>query len=215
MIQNTAISPVPDPIAHAEDRSPVPYGEAVVRTRPKARRMTLERWRTWKPTDGWKYDWDNGFASKSKKMVTKEQRYIVRNLLRVFAETPYYRAGNDLIPEAEMAYGANRYRIPDLAYFTSEQTVADAKGNTANVATFVVEIISDSDTGRAIEDKLWEYFENGVQTVWYIFPSRQLVKTYISPFECTVCIGEMVCSAAPALPDFAVSAANLFALPQV
>lgn len=157
-----------------------------MRTRPKARRMTLERWRAWKPADGWKYDWDNGFASKSKKMVTKEQRYIVRNLLRVFAETPYYRSGNDLIPEAEMSYGANRYRIPDLAYFTPEQTVADAKGNTANVATFVVEIISDSDTGRAIEDKLWEYFENSVQTVWYIFPSRQLVKTYTSPFECTL-----------------------------
>lgn len=192
--------------------SSVPPAPVPVAFKPKLRRMTLERWRNWKPVDGWKYDWNHGIISKSKKMVTKEQRYIVQNILDVFYEKGLHKHGG-LIPEAELAYDAVRYRIPDLAYFTRAQTLADAQGaGLPNIPAFVAEVISDSDTGKSIEDKLWEYFENGVQVVWHIFPSRQLVKVYTSPLLNKVCIQDMVCSAAPALPEFEMPAAAVFRL---
>ena len=53
---------------------------------PKVRKMSLERFRQWRSSDGWKYDWSNGGISKYKKMVTEEQRYIVQNLLDAFYE---------------------------------------------------------------------------------------------------------------------------------
>jgi Uma2 family endonuclease len=206
--------------AAAQDFPPLPVAQGVSNVaqpvpvslhdvpKAKIRRMGLVRWRNWKPADGWKYDWDAGIITKAKKMVKREQRYIVQNILDAFYAKGLHKKGG-LIPEAEMAYSVERYRIPDLAYFTKEQTRADAEGGAVpNVAGFVIEVISDTDTGKSIEDKLWEYFENGVQVVWQIFPSRQLV--YTSPLNSTLCIKEMVCSAAPALPEFEMPAASVF-----
>ena len=112
-----------------------------------------------------------------------------------------------------MPYDEARYRVPDLGYFTKAQTLEDAKGELgASVAAFVIEVISDNDLGKAIEDKLWEYFENGVQVVWHIFPSRQVVKVYTSPLENKICIKDMVCSAAPVLPGFEITVNRIFQL---
>ncbi len=132
---------------------------------PKPRRMTLERWRDWKSTDGWKYNWNNGIITKSKEMVTKEPRYILQNLLDAFYAKGLNRAGG-LMPEAEMSYDGHRYRVPHLAYFSKIQTLADAEGKQErSVPLFAIKVISDNDIGKSIENKLWEYFENGVQVV--------------------------------------------------
>ena len=131
---------------------------------PKIRRMSIERFRQWRPRDGWKYDWNDGKISKYKKMVSEKQRYIVRNLERAFHKTDTYANGHDLIAESEMAYDDKRYRIPDMAFYTYEQTKAAAQGQ-HTIASFVIEIISDSDYAKDIETKLWEYFKNGVEVV--------------------------------------------------
>ncbi len=180
---------------------------------PKLRRMTLEYWRNWKPIDGWKYDWNQGIITKSKQMVSEKQRFIVRNITRAFAQTTYYQQGNDLVPESEISYDEQRYRIPDLAFFTKQQTLAAAKGLRGSaVPEFVIEIISDNDSGKLMEEKIWEYFENGVKVMWQIFPSRQVVKVYTSPLENKICIADMVCSAAPVLPGFELSVNQIFHL---
>lgn len=212
-MENTAIAPIPA----TTTRPPAPADSAgaagaTTVTRIKMRRMTLPRWRNWKSTDGWKYDWNKGIISKYKHMVTKEQRYIVQNLLDTFYAKGLNKIGG-LIPESELAYSEERYRIPDLAYFTREQTRNDAQGlSVKSISSFVAEVISDNDTGKMIEDKLWEYFENGVQVVWHIFPSRKVVKIYTSPLQVTICIQDMICSAAPALPEFSMTANEVFQL---
>lgn len=40
--------------------------------------MTIERFRDWRPRDGWKYDWNDGITTKYKKMVSEKQRHIVK-----------------------------------------------------------------------------------------------------------------------------------------
>ena len=104
----------------------------------KVRKMTIERFRQWRSLDGWKYDWNNGIISKYKKMVSEKQRYIVQNLLNAFYAKGLNKQGG-LMPESEMAYDDKRYRIPDIAFFTSEQTKA-AANDKHTVSSFVIEI---------------------------------------------------------------------------
>ena len=124
----------------------------------KVRKMTIERFRQWRSLDGWKYDWNNGIISKYKKMVSEKQRYIVQNLLNAFYAKGLNKQGG-LMPESEMAYDDKRYRIPDIAFFTSEQTKA-AANDKHTVSSFVIEILSNTDLAKDIENKLWEYFDN-------------------------------------------------------
>jgi Uma2 family endonuclease len=178
----------------------------------KVRKLTLDKFRQNPPRDGWKYDWDSGFITKYKRMVSEKQRYIVRNLSRAFHKTAAYAQGNDLLAETEMAYDDNRYRIPDMAYFTEAQTKAAAHGTHA-VSEFVIEIISDNDNANKVEDKLWEYFEEGVKVVWQVFVSKKLVKIYTqSARRITICTDDEICSASPVLPDFALSVNQIFEL---
>ena len=177
---------------------------------PKIRKMSVERFRQWRSSDGWKYDWNNGEISKYKKMVTEEQRYIVQNLLDAFYEKGLNKQGG-LIPESEMAYDDKRYRIPDMAYYTREQTKAAANGK-HTISSFVIEILSNTDFAKDIENKLWEYFDEGVQVVWHIMPYRKIVKVYTSPRHVSICTDNDICSAKPALPDFEITVAQIFEL---
>ena len=182
-----------------------------LRVSPKVRRMTLERWQRWKPTDSWKYDWTGGEIHKYKKMVSQEQRYIVDNLLRLFNQTPYYPQGNSLIPECEVRWDENRYRVPDLAYFTQHQNKLSASG-TYQIPAFVIEIISPTDNFTRVQIKLKEYFDEGVKVVWHIYPPMQTITVYTSYFDTAIFHGEKTCSAAPVLPDFKVKVSDVFNL---
>jgi Uma2 family endonuclease len=177
---------------------------------PKVKKMSIERFREWRPRDGFKYDWNDGKTVKYKKMVSEKQRYIVQNLLDAFYEKGLNKQGG-LTPESEMVYDDNRYRVPDIAYYTREQTKAAASGE-HTVSSFVIEILSDSDLQKSIENKLWEYFEEGVQVVWHIIPYRQIVKVYTSPRHVSILTDDEICSAKPALLDFEISVNQMFNL---
>ncbi len=180
-------------------------------TDTKIRKMSLERFREWRPLDGWKYDWNDRKTTKYKQIVTEKQRYIVRNVSRAFTSTESYKQGHDLISESEMAYDDNRYRVPDMAYYTKEQTKAAANGE-HTVSPFVIEILSDTDLAKNIEIKLWEYFEEGVKVVWHIIPYKQIVKVYTSPFQVNICKEDEVCSATAASIDFDMTPNSIFEL---
>jgi Uma2 family endonuclease len=174
----------------------------------KTRKMSMERLRQWQSCDGWKYDWNNGKITKYKNRVSEKQRYIVQNLLDIFYAKGLNKYGG-LIPESEMAYDDNRYRIPDIAYFTREQTKAAANGE-HTLSSFIIEILSDTDLQKNIENKLWEYFEEGVQVVWHILPYRQIVKVYTSPRQVSILTDDEICSAQPAIPNFEMTVNQIF-----
>jgi Uma2 family endonuclease len=180
--------------------------------KPRLRKMTLARFQDWKPTDGWKYVWDSGFIFKDKKMVSLQQRHIVTNIMDAFYELKMRQHGT-LIPEVEMPTSETKYRIPDLGYFTNEQRHFDVKTSPVfpnQVCGFVIEIISESDSGYQIENKVWEYFAAGVECVWQIFPNLDMVKVYTAPDKVTICKGETEVNAAPVLPDFKMPAKAVF-----
>jgi Uma2 family endonuclease len=193
-----------------EVQAPLAVVKEKKKTTPAIRRMSLDRFRDWKPRDGYKYDWNNGVISIYKKMVTKQQRYIVQNLMDFFYEKGLNKKGG-LTAEGEMSYNDEKYRIPDMAYYTKAQTKAAAEGQ-HSVSEFVIEILSDTDLQKNIENKLWEYFEQGVKVVWHILPYRQIVKVYSSPRDVKVLINEDICSATPVLEDFEITVNQIFEL---
>ena len=83
-------------------------------------------------------------------------------------------------------------------------------GSNVALLSFIIEVISDTDGINRVNDKLVEYFEVGVAVVWHVLPKQQMVYVYTSPTSVTICLGNMVCSAAPAVTDFQISANAIF-----
>ena len=80
-----------------------------------------------------------------------------------------------------------------------------------SVCAFVAEVISKNDQINEVAEKLKEYFANGVQVVWIIFPQLQKVEVWRSVRDVTICFDDDVCNATPVLDDFQVTVNELFA----
>jgi hypothetical protein len=63
-----------------------------------------------------------------------------------------------------------------------------------------------------VEDKIWEYFQEVIQVVWYVLPNRQITKVFSSPKDVKVCVIGENCDAAPFLPGFVMKVEDVFAL---
>lgn len=78
------------------------------------------------------------------------------------------------------------------------------------ISPFTIEFVSKSDDAQKYIRKLNEYFQAGVQVVWLVFPSDQIVYVYTSPKTVTICTDDDVLSAAPALPELTMTVTELF-----
>jgi Uma2 family endonuclease len=181
------------------------------RTKPRLagepRRMTLEKFRAWKPTDGWKYDWNQGIATRSFRMTSEKHRHIVRNLLNHFAASAALRKAGYMITEAETHTGREQVRIPDIAYFPRSHDEASRQGKEL-FPPYTVEIVSKSDNGILTLTKVNEYFQAGALSVWLIYPELGFVHIYTSPTTVSIKTGDDLCTAMPAV-DFELSVADL------
>ncbi len=173
------------------------------------RNLTLEKFLRWKPEDGYKYEWVNGIIEKTERSMTPEQQYIIHNLQRKFTQTAHYQEGGDLVVETDATLNGGEVRRPDVSLMTAQQRKECAFGKPF-LPVFVVEIISKNDSANKIRRKLNTYFKNGVQVVWQIFPEFQTVDVYTSPTQVQVLEGDNICSASPAVPDFAMSVNDIF-----
>ena len=160
--------------------------------------------------DGYKYEWNNGIVEKTPRTMNKNQQGIVQRLLRLFTTTNTYKEMSELLSEVEMFMPTtNRTRIPDMLLMTQKQ-IRDAEKDIDFMSEFVIEIASKNDKAEDILDKIKIYFENGVKVVWEIYPKAQIVEVYTWVDDMKYCRGNAICSAAPVLPDFEISAKDLF-----
>ena len=79
----------------------------------------------------------------------------------------------------------NRNRRPDVCYISydrwpQEKLVDDRNNGRDVVPDLAVEVISPSDFGEDLQEKLVEYFSVGVRQVWLIFPRARLLYIYDS-----------------------------------
>lgn len=182
-------------------------------SQPVALPRTFDEFLRFEPTDGYKYEWNDGELIRTAKMG-KRHLYLIRRLNRLFAQTEAYRQGGILICEQDVMLTGVQMRRPDLAYFSGEQIDQSLTTDDEPIPPFVIEVISPTDESEKVESKRGEYFRAGVQVVWHIFPEIREVHVCTSPKLIQVCSDEDVCSAAPVLPDFSLTVNQLFAEPE-
>lgn len=159
----------------------------------------------------YKYEWNKGVVEKKPRTMNRDQFLLLQKLMRLFTQTQAYSAMGELLAEVDMYLPrAERTRRADIAYLSGEQMRASRNGE-PSVCPFVIEVVSKNDQINDMEDKKIEYFANGVQVLWIVFPQAQKVEVYQSPKNVTICFGDDICSAAPVLPDFEISVRELFA----
>ena len=170
--------------------------------------QTLAEFLDWEPTDGYKYEWNDGELIKFIGM--KQQQWYVYDILQnLFFEKGFVKLGT-LMAEPDVMLTGIQMRRPDIAYFTREQ-IKKGRKNEDMVPEFVIEVISSNDQINPVRKKLSEYFKNGVKVAWLVYPDEQEVEVYTAYKEVKICTGTDVCSAAPVLPEFEISVADIFA----
>jgi len=162
--------------------------------------------------DGYKYEWVDGVVEKTKRTMDRKQIFILINLLESFdllrAEGKVF---GRLLSEVDLIF-LDKYRRPDIAWLTKEQAYNLAEDSARDVPAFVIEVISSNDQINRLKKKMVNYKDAGVQVVWHIFPEVQQVDVYSGPnlSKMTTCVGDEICTAAPVLPDFAISVNDIF-----
>ena len=137
-------------------------------------------------------------------LVTYLANFARQNALgRVIQETLF-----DLGP------AINRKRRPDAAFVSyarwpRQQRVPNAEAWNV-VPNLAVEIISPSNTGDAIVDKIAEYFRAGVECVWVVFTSQEQVYVYDSPTQVRIFSRHDRLPGEPVLPHFQLPLSTLF-----
>jgi Uma2 family endonuclease len=190
---------------------------SALRSTPKAlyagQKLPLEEFLVWKPreADGWKYEWKDGKLIAQEESMNTYQLLIFDAITRAFTRSFAFSDGATLMPETRVEFVAlGRGRQPDIAYFTREQMQAAARGERP-IPAFVIEVVSTHDNINAMEEKLAEYFAVGIQCVWYVYPTLEIVRVFTSLRHGMYCSGEEICSAAPAIADFQMTAQQIFA----
>ena len=174
--------------------------------------MSLEEFlrRDWDEMgDSLKYEWRDGFVEAGEENMNPKDLKILRSVIDRFGETKHHRdEGARIYPEMEIRSAAIKfYRKADLAAYTKEQI---DNADQFTVPKFVIEIISTYDNAIHHEKKIQEYFESGVEAYWQILPDVSLVRIYHDWKTGTGCSGADICSAAPAFPDFEITANEIF-----
>ncbi len=161
--------------------------------------------------DNFKYEWVNGEVIKTQRTIDYSQIFVYENLVKLFNQLENEgKVKGRLISEVDTFFLGN-HRRPDIAWFTDEQ-IALAKNGVKPVPQFIIEVISKKDQTNLIEKKMDDYRAAGVQVVWQVYPIFEKVHVYIGDNldTMTVCQGDRLCSAAPALPDFVMAAKEVF-----
>jgi Uma2 family endonuclease len=108
-------------------------------------------------------------------------------------------------------------RIPDVS-FVSKAKLKVAKIRPGQplvklVPELAVEVLSKGNTKKEMDRKLVEYFDAGVQLVWYVDPRPQTVTVYQSPEKFEVIAPPASLVGDPVLPGLTISLTELFAPP--
>ena len=180
------------------------YGVA----RYAGQRMSKEDFLRWESDDNYVYEFDNGLLIPTTSM-RQDENQLVANLENCFFATQSFRDGGRLRAEMDVWLTDKQLRRPDVAYYSAEQQRDMANGYRV-IPAFVIEFGSVSDTESVSVQKRHEYFDAGVEVIWWVFPLYKEVVVYTSPINMTGRHENDLLTAAPALPNFQLTVAQLF-----
>ncbi len=171
-------------------------------------RMDKAHFMRWESDDEFVYEWSDGILEPTTSMK-QEEIFITRNILKAFRNTALYQQDALLLEEIDCWLTDKQMRRPDLSLYTDEQIKRTAMGARV-VPAFVIELLSEFDDIMKVEKKLLEYFQAGVQVVWWVFPPYRKVHVYTSPKSVVIATDTDSISAAPAIPDLVMKTNDVF-----
>ena len=178
--------------------------------RKKKTITTVEEFENWQKKTRSQYNYEFYYGQISKKQSMKQiELKIAQFLTRRFAETQAYKELGELAAEVDTYIDIFRKRVPDLAFFTSNQINAAYLGEKV-VPAFTIELLSDSESFADVANKIQDYFDAGVALVWYISPKNKTIYAYTSMKDIKVYTGTDKCTANPVLSDFSFITEDLF-----
>ncbi len=104
-------------------------------------------------------------------------------------------------------------KIPDVSFISWKRwprTRLPRRPIPALIPDLVVEVLSETNTRREMQDKLQRYFEAGVRLVWCVDPATRAADAYTSPTEVKHIDPSGELEGGQVLPGFRLSLANLF-----
>ena len=116
-------------------------------------------------------------------------------------------------PGIVLERGPDTVRAPDVAYFSIERLPLDADIDKFLdlVPDIAVEVVSPSETRRAVREKAEMWTSFGVRLVWVVWPDTQSVEVY-RPDEEPVTLGvDDILTGQDVLPDFSCPIREIFA----
>ena len=108
---------------------------------------------------------------------------------------------------------SDQVRFPDVAFIGYERIPEGADPGTPVpewIPTLAVEVISKKNTKAEMARKLRDYFEAGVELVWYVDPPTRSVRVYHSPETCVTLTDADTLDGENVLPGFQLSIREWF-----
>jgi Uma2 family endonuclease len=125
-------------------------------------------------------------------------------------------AFTELLIRLPLVDDESRDRRPDVSFFCYPRSLVnslqDPDANAWDVIPNVaVEVTSPSDRAEVQREKVIEYFQAGVRSVWVVYPNLGVIDVYETPTSVRVFGLNDSVTGDPALPGFQLPLADLFA----
>ena len=159
-----------------------------------------------------RYELDDGELIEMTRPAYKHNR-IMRKLVVALANyLDSTGRGEVMLSENLYALSSSTRRSPDVAVFLGDRSAELENAKVIHIPPDIAaEILSPSESQRAIHRKLKQYFDAGVKEVWVIDPESKEVEIWTGPQlpEHELAADGAITSAW--LPDFALPLKDLFA----
>jgi Uma2 family endonuclease len=104
-----------------------------------------------------------------------------------------------------------RIRIPDVSFIRWDRLPPGREPVPAVSPDLAVEVLSDSNTEREIQDKLGEYFSGGTRLAWIIDPRSRTARIYQNAAQFTLIDALGSLTGSDILPGFELKLKDVFA----
>ncbi len=125
------------------------------------------------------------------------------------------RLGVIAAPDGLMRLAKGLVRIPDVS-FVSRSRLPQGKVPREPIPDLVpnlaVEVLSEGNTDQEMSRKLQDYFDTGVELVWFFDPSNRTVKVFTSPERYKVLKGSQMLTGGTVLRGFKVRLTEIFSV---
>jgi Uma2 family endonuclease len=140
---------------------------------------------------------------------------LAAELIRLVANFVRPRKLGAVLGEAGMLRLApGLIRIPDVAFLSKEKFPGGRfprESAWSMVPDLAIEVLSEGNTPKEMQDKLHDYFAAGSRLVWYIDPKKRQVEVFTSVDQRRIVNQDEVLDGGDVLPGFELSLKELFA----